>query len=653
MIFKSLTLENFRVFEGIHHIDLSVRDSESIVLFGGLNGAGKTSILTAIRLALFGQSSLDGIKTKKAYEDELRGFIHKSNDKQCSNSSVRILLSYSKLGKDFEYQITRSWGCGRGGLNEEITIQENGLILSELDSIQAQSFLNDLIPPGVADLFFFDGEKIKNMADDEDGHVLIEALKKLVGIDLIDRAIHDTGVILRKNKKLEISKSARQEINDMELRLKSIENEVESKSLEYENNYLTLKAELEAKLQKAQRKLDESGGAWAKGRDSLIKEQKILESQRHELGQSINDLMRGDVIFSLAPSFMLKLNKQLVSDLSIIQSKEFNEQLDKKSKDITGNSTEVLNLIEQLKYDISEESKNNVSSYQFHEFETTVKNSNKSKDLLKKTLQKYEVLETEIDNLGLNISRAPDESQLEGLFKNVNKITLEIEKLNIHGASIKVEIESLLNEGIRITHELERAYKGLQGNITTENIGSAANKVIDAMASLSDGLIQSKVSQLESEFNKVFKRLTRKDDMAYQAKIDRVSFMIDLIDKNGNKVNKKLISSGEKQIYALAMLEALGKTSGKDLPFIIDTPLGRLDSKHRSKLVNNFFPVIGEQVIILSTDTEVDEQFYNDLNPFVKTAYEIKYKDGDNSSTVTEGYFWNQEKQESKRELSV
>jgi len=653
MIFKSLTLENFRVFKGVHHIDLSVRGGESIVLFGGLNGAGKTSILTAIRLALFGQSSLDGVKTKKAYEDELRGFIHKSDDKQCSHSSVRILLSYSKLGKDFEYQITRSWEYDRGNFNEEITIQENGQILSELDNIQAQSFLNDLIPPGVADLFFFDGEKIKNMADDEDGHVLIEALKKLVGIDIIDRAIHDTGVILRKNKKLEISKSARQEINNMELRLKSIENEVENKSLEYENNYLTLKTELEAKLQKAQRKLDESGGVWAKGRDSLIKEQKVLESQRRDSGQNINELMRGDVVFSLAPSFMSKLNKQLVSDLSIIQSKEFNEQLDKKSKDITGNSPEVLNLIEQLKYDISEEPKNNISSYQFHEFENTIKNSDKSKDLLKKILKKYETLEAEIDNLGLNISRAPDESQLEGLFKNVNKITLEIEKLNIHGAGIKAEMELLLNEGIRITHELERSYKDLQGNITTENISSAANKVIEAMASLSDSLIQSKVSQLESEFNKVFKRLTRKDDMAYQAKIDRISFMIDLIDKNGNKVNKKLISSGEKQIYALAMLEALGKTSGKDLPFIIDTPLGRLDSNHRSKLVNNFFPVIGEQVIILSTDTEVDEQFYKDLNPFVKTSYEIKYKDGNNSSTVTEGYFWNQENQENECELSA
>ena len=653
MIFNSLTLENFRVFEGIHHIDLTTSKDEPIVLFGGLNGAGKTSILTAIRLALFGKSSLGGAKTKKAYEDELRGFIHKSNDKQCDYSSVQLLLSYSKLGMDYEYQVTRSWGGGRD-LNEEITIKENGLILSELDNTQAQSFLNDLIPLGVADLFFFDGEKIKSMADDEDGHVLVEALKKLVGIDLIDRAIHDTGVILRRNKKQDISKSERKKIDDIELRLKSIENEVEQRSLEYENNYLTLKIELETALQKATQRLDESGGAWAKGRESLVIEQNVLESQRREIGQNINELMRGDVVFSLAPTFMEKLNKQLISDLSIIQSQEFNEQLDSKVKKIKdASSIEISKLADQLKYNISREPKNNISSYQFHEFESTVKNSIQSKDLLKNILHKYEGLETEIDDIGLNISRAPDESQLEGLFKNVNKIALDIEKLNLHGASIKVKIESLLNEGIRITHELEKSYKGLQSNIATKNVSITANKVIEAMTSLSDNLIQSKVSQLESEFNKVFKRLTRKNDMAYQAKIDRINFMIDLVDKNGNKINKKLISSGEKQIYALAMLEALGKTSGKDLPFIIDTPLGRLDSNHRSKLVNNFFPVIGEQVIILSTDTEVDEQFYNDLHPSVKTAYEIKYKDGNNSSTVTEGYFWNQENQEIECELST
>ena len=653
MIFNSLTLENFRVFEGIHHIDLTTSKDEPIVLFGGLNGAGKTSILTAIRLALFGKSSLGGAKTKKAYEDELRGFIHKSNDKQCDYSSVQLLLSYSKLGMDYEYQVTRSWGGGRD-LNEEITIKENGQILSELDNIQAQSFLNDLIPLGVADLFFFDGEKIKSMADDEDGHVLVEALKKLVGIDLIDRAIHDTGVILRRNKKQDISKSERKKIDDIELRLKSIENEVEQRSLEYENNYLTLKIELESALQKATQRLDESGGAWAKGRESLVIEQNVLESQRREIGQNINELMRGDVVFSLAPTFMEKLNKQLISDLSIIQSQEFNEQLDSKVKKIKdASSIEISKLADQLKYNISREPKNNISSYQFHEFESTVKNSIQSKDLLKNILHKYEGLETEIDDIGLNISRAPDESQLEGLFKNVNKIALDIEKLNLHGASIKVKIESLLNEGIRITHELEKSYKGLQSNIATKNVSITANKVIEAMTSLSDNLIQSKVSQLESEFNKVFKRLTRKNDMAYQAKIDRINFMIDLVDKNGNKINKKLISSGEKQIYALAMLEALGKTSGKDLPFIIDTPLGRLDSNHRSKLVNNFFPVIGEQVIILSTDTEVDEQFYNDLHPSVKTAYEIKYKDGNNSSTVTEGYFWNQENQEIECELST
>lgn len=654
MIFNSLTLENFRVFEGIHHINLITNKDKPIILFGGLNGAGKTSILTAIRLALFGKSSFGGIKSKKAYEDELRGLIHKSKNSKCEHASIQLFLSYSKLGKDYKYQITRSWCSDKDDINEVITIHENGEILSELDNTQAQSFLNDLIPLGIADLFFFDGEKIKNMADDEDGHVLVEALKKLVGIDLIDRAIYDTGVILRKNKKLQVSSSKRKQIESMELKLNSIEKEAELTALEYENNFLIPKAELKARLQKAQQRLDESGGMWAKGREALIAEQQSLESQRYEIGQSINEIMRGNVVFGLAPIFMEKLKKQLISDHDIIQSKEFNKQLDEKIKNIEGiDSIRDIRIIDQLKYKVSKEPKNNISSYQLHDFKSTIKNAAKSQDSLQKMIRKYESLDTEIDNLGLNISRAPDKSQLKGLFEAVNKISLEIEKLNLHGANIKSKIESLLNEGIRITYDLEKLYKGFQGNITSESIGSVANKVIDAMKSLSNDLIQSKVTQLESEFNKVFQRLTRKDDMAYQAKINRINFMIDLVDKNGVKINKKLISSGEKQIYALAMLEALGKTSGKNLPFIIDTPLGRLDSKHRSKLVSNFFPLIGDQVIILSTDTEVDEKFYNELEPYVETSYEISYKDGDDSSTISEGYFWNQGRKEVKNELSA
>jgi len=139
--------------------------------------------------------------------------------------------------------------------------------------------------------------------------------------------------------------------------------------------------------------------------------------------------------------------------------------------------------------------------------------------------------------------------------------------------------------------------------------------------------------------------------MTHKVKINRDNCKIELVDKLGNIVDKKRISSGEKQIYAFSILEALGKVSGRSLPFIVDTPLGRLDSKHRSKLVKNFFPVIGEQVIILSTDTEVDEDFYKELAPNIGKSYQIRYCEDTSSSVIEEGYFWPQNSKEKELEL--
>ena len=83
-----------------------------------------------------------------------------------------------------------------------------------------------------------------------------------------------------------------------------------------------------------------------------------------------------------------------------------------------------------------------------------------------------------------------------------------------------------------------------------------------------------------------------------------------------------------------------GKLSGKVLPVVVDTPLGRLDSKHRNKLVKHYFPEAGEQVILLSTDTEVDEDFFSAMAHEISHAFEIEFNEQTKCSTLNEGYFW-------------
>ena len=91
----------------------------------------------------------------------------------------------------------------------------------------------------------------------------------------------------------------------------------------------------------------------------------------------------------------------------------------------------------------------------------------------------------------------------------------------------------------------------------------------------------------------------------YSAKAVHKTYEVRITDRNGHEIKKSALSAGEKEIFAVSLLWGLAQTSQLKLPIIIDTPLSRLDSAHRDNIVNNYFPNAGEQVIILSTDTQV------------------------------------------------
>src|SRR5262249_2664323 len=133
---------------------------------------------------------------------------------------------------------------------------------------------------------------------------------------------------------------------------------------------------------------------------------------------------------------------------------------------------------------------------------------------------------------------------------------------------------------------------------------------------------------------------SRKGNYIRKVIIDPQTFETTLYNHKGDALPKEQLSAGEKQIYAIAVLWALRLVSGLTLPIIVDTPLGRLDSEHRQHLVQRYFPQASHQVILLSTDTEIDRELYDDLEPAVARAYQLVYQPIEASARIIEEYFW-------------
>jgi len=149
-----------------------------------------------------------------------------------------------------------------------------------------------------------------------------------------------------------------------------------------------------------------------------------------------------------------------------------------------------------------------------------------------------------------------------------------------------------------------------------------------------------KLQQLEGEVARCFGAICRKGDLVDHVRIDAESFDIKLFDERDQDIPKERLSAGEKQVFAIALLWALGRTSGRPLPVIIDTPLARLDSDHRRLLIERYLPSASHQVLVLSTDTEVDERLFERLGSKVSHAYHLKYDGAERFTTAEGGYFW-------------
>jgi DNA sulfur modification protein DndD len=205
------------------------------------------------------------------------------------------------------------------------------------------------------------------------------------------------------------------------------------------------------------------------------------------------------------------------------------------------------------------------------------------------------------------------------------------------------EVRTLEFQRANLNRERDRVLKAQAEEGSARERAELASRVSRALLQYEERLLDHKLRQLQREFVGCFNRLARKADLVADVRVDRSTFEAALIDGNGREISKEALSAGEKQVYAIAMLWALARTSGRALPMIVDTPLARLDSEHRATLVERYFPEASHQVIVLSTDTEVDEQLLERLTPSVSHAYRLEYDAARRATVALPGYFGNPE----------
>ena len=626
MILKKLILNNFGLYAGENEFDLTPTfdGKRPVILVCGHNGGGKTTFLEAVRLALYGKRSLGVRVARSEYEAYLLQRIHTHAEEK--TASVKLTFSLHEQGSTVDYAVQRSWSVRGTSISDSIKVARKGILLNDIPSEDWDHYLEDLIPSGISQLFFFDGEKIQEIADDTSMDILKDSIRSLLGLDLIDQLRSDLALY-----------TTRRNPSGIKVDIETIENNLniaKTDLLILEENAALHRADLsqaDRKIAKAQMAFDAEGGVTALNRAALKQSLKEVEKQINWLQSDLKRLAESSLPLGLAPSLIARLNKVISKpDISGIGKKTIREFLTAFQSNNNTKSSKRQNWTEGHFMDLNEfldEVSNAFGNIQLDADPTWIKN--RINEINANAKDQATNLARELDNT--RHRQALLKKQLQNLDEDAAHKALETLKTSEYERG---RAETQLKEKEKaissLRHRIAQLTKEREGALNVEIDTALALHKVDlgqrARAALSvyeERLLKQRMISLSNHFIDCFNGLIRKKRLLGSVEINSDVFDIALLDVEGFEISKEVLSAGERQIFAISMLWALGKTSGRDLPVIIDTPLARLDRVHRKSFMRDYVPLAGRQIILLCTDSELTPDLENLISPFVSRRYEI------------------------------
>jgi len=663
MKINKISLFNFKSYSGLHEIDLSVSDDKNVILLVGSNGSGKTTILEAVKLCLYGKKVNGKIFSDKEYDSFIKSFLNKSAQKEKSNTYyVELEVEIEDYIQQFKINIRRRWILNSDGtIDEKFTLTRDGKALEIIPEESWEDYIQSIFPPYIMEYFFFNGEKIKLLSiGDKAEKMMKESIRSLTGLQIYETLSIDLNNLIKKIKlnsiktpelKSEIESKERI-VEESQIKINELNSNIDRK----ENLIIGLKEqkdEIDATLR-------QKAGAYADEKDSYDRKLTILDEENKRLTTELSNYYENLLPFIIAEKTCKSLEKQInkekrIKELVFSQTvlKKTNEKIlnEIESNDKSINlldsdriaiKTLINNVFSEILTEIDGDQGNNIlhglNDEEILKIEFFLNGlNNKEREKLRAILEERESAIIESKKIKEKLKQISTESILNEYINKLSTIQTEIKIIEKEIESHRAEIQNL-NENIdktqTIINNLEKkiVYADKDNNkiITCEKINNTINEFIEKV-------IKSKIVELEQTITELYHELANKEDMVKRVKIDKESLTVDLIGYDEETLDKTQISSGEKEIYTLSLLWGLSKISKKQLPVIVDSLLSRLDSTHAENIVEKFFPTAGNQVIILAHDRELGQELENKLSNYISKRYLIRPDITNKITEVSEG----------------
>lgn len=658
MYFTKVEVHNFGIYNGTHEMCLSDKIGDrNITLVGGLNGRGKTTFHDSILIALYGKQALKYIQEKaRSYDTLLLDHINK----HATDDGTYIAVSLC-LDDGTNLRIKRFWTVKGKKVDQQVVVEKNGVVDKYLGENWSY-YIEEILPFGIARFFFFNNEKITQLADDTSFEQIKSSIKSAIGVSTIEKAIEHTDEVIRR-KKSALAAFENSEENtgyrDVETQIADIDNrlaEATRQANDLERRCETLAAASGAR----EKEFWSSGGDLSRNRDAIKLEMERISSEVNRIREEIMQM----AIDAATPLFMCR--DLVVQSYNFALSMQQSEEKLYSSKIVGNLRREILDRLavcglSKSDQQIVREIISDVLADHIPESEAPERMQSMSAtsmmlyqrliaevfqgltERIKMLINHVDAQESERMSLDAHLGAADEKTLAMQLFDAMKSIDAE---KALADAEYRHQLDMI--EGLKRRRELlvkkrnhliraiaERA----NANDDNARIVRYAAMSIEVLREFKSRLQREKVAKLSNTTTACFRELVEKDSFVSKVKIDPDTLDVTILDVDGNMLLKSQLSAGEQQMFAISIVWALALTSGYKAPVIIDTPMARLDSSHRANFVTKYLPAASSQVIVLSTDEEVYGRYLDLIRDNVVDYYTLLYREEEQCTSIIHGYF--------------